>query len=74
MGAAEVKNWTGIYFGANGGGGWGDPSVSMTYLESGQLEKGITWYPNKVSHDFSGAIFGGQIGYNYTARGHNLKF
>lgn len=65
MGSNEVINWTGIYFGANGGGGFGDPSVAMTYLQSGQLERGITWYPTKVSQKFSGAIFGGQLGYNY---------
>lgn len=63
MGPAE--NWTGFYIGANGGAGWGDPSVSMTYLQNGQVETGLTWYPTKVSQNFSGAIFGGQVGYDY---------
>ena len=65
MGAAEPSTWTGVYLGANGGGGWGNPSVSMTYILEGQVQPGISWYPTKVHQNFSGAIFGGQIGYNY---------
>lgn len=61
----QVDSWTGFYLGANGGGGWGDPTYSMTYLENGQLQSGVTWFPTKVTQHFSGAIFGGQIGYNY---------
>lgn len=65
MGAVDETNWTGLYLGANGGAGWGNPSNSMTYLKSGQIESGITWYPTNTSQNFSGAVFGGQIGYDY---------
>lgn len=65
MGDMTTKSWTGFYLGANGGAGWGDPSVSMTYLENGQTEQGISWYPTSVGQHYSGAVFGGQIGYNY---------
>lgn len=65
MGPNEATTWTGFYLGANGGGGWGNPSVSMSYLANGQIESNLAWYPTHVTQQFSGAIFGGQIGYNY---------
>lgn len=47
-----VYNWTGIYFGLNGGGGWGhqDPLNLITNRFDG------------ASVDFSGGIFGGTAG------------
>ena len=47
-----VYNWTGIYFGLNGGGGWGrqDPLNLITNRFDGQ------------SVDFSGGVFGGTAG------------
>jgi outer membrane immunogenic protein len=50
-----VYNWTGLYIGVNGGGGWGRTD----------------WYFNVVgttaNHDTSGGLAGGQIGYNWQA-------
>ena len=47
-----VYNWTGIYFGINGGGGWGrqDPLNLITNRFDGQ------------SIDFTGGVFGGTAG------------
>ena len=47
-----IYNWTGIYFGLNGGGGWGrqDPLNLITNRFDGQ------------SIDFSGGVFGGTAG------------
>ena len=47
-----VHNWTGIYFGINGGGGWGnqDPLNLITNRFDGR------------SLDFSGGVFGGTAG------------
>jgi len=47
-----VYNWTGIYFGLNGGGGWGqqDPLNLITNRFDGQ------------SVEFSGGVFGGTAG------------
>ncbi|WP_319797886.1 outer membrane protein [Nitrobacter sp.] len=49
---APVYNWTGIYFGINGGGGWGDqqPLNLITNRFDGR------------SADFSGGVFGGTAG------------
>jgi outer membrane immunogenic protein len=47
-------NWTGLYVGLNGGGGWG-------WSKDTDSTRGIT------TRDFptSGALFGGTVGYNY---------
>ncbi|HEY7998320.1 MAG TPA: outer membrane beta-barrel protein [Pseudolabrys sp.] len=48
-------NWTGVYVGINGGGGWGREN----------------WIDNSaaaivsISHDPRGGVFGGQLGYRY---------
>ena len=49
---APVYNWTGIYLGLNGGGGWGhqDPLNLITNRFDG------------ASVDFSGGVFGGTAG------------
>lgn len=49
-----VYNWTGFYIGAHAGGGWGRKHWVDTTLAP--LDEG--------SHDVSGALAGGQIGYN----------
>lgn len=46
-------NWNGLYIGANGGYSW---NKSEWYWPAGDA---------RVSPDFDGAVFGGQIGYNH---------
>ena len=46
---AQAYNWTGLYIGANAGGGWG----------------GSWWGANAVPIDLSGAQVGGTAGYNW---------
>ena len=50
---AGFYNWTGFYIGANGGYGWGSAS---SYAIPGGIP---------TSHDPSGGLAGGQIGYNW---------
>jgi outer membrane immunogenic protein len=45
-------NWTGLYIGVNGGGGWGRSSWDAASASTG-------------SFDISGGLVGGTIGYNY---------
>lgn len=47
-----VYNWSGLYIGINGGGGWGDTN------ESGPFSVGS-------GHNISGGLIGGTIGYNW---------
>lgn len=47
---APIYNWTGLYIGINGGGGWG----SSTWDGSGAR-----------SFDLSGGLIGGTLGYNW---------
>ena len=51
--AAAVYNWTGFYIGANGGYGWGHVSTVDAV------------FGTSTSHDTSGGLAGGQIGYNW---------
>jgi outer membrane immunogenic protein len=53
--AAAIYNWTGFYIGVNGGGGWGQSK--WQYALS----------PIDTNHGTSGAMAGGQIGYNWQA-------
>src|SRR5215475_1020287 len=57
--APYAYNWSGFYVGANGGGGWTDPSwtfpVNSFYLTNA---------PKSFSTDLSGGLAGGQIGFN----------
>lgn len=52
---APAFNWTGLYAGINGGGGWGREN----------------WIDNSaaaivpISHDPKGGVFGGQLGFRY---------
>lgn len=48
-----MYNWTGFYVGINGGGGWGN--TNWSYVVGG----------NTASHNTSGGLIGGTIGYNY---------
>jgi outer membrane immunogenic protein len=50
---AVAYNWTGIYVGVNGGGGWGHSD--WAYAISGA----------DAGHRNSGGLFGGTIGFNY---------
>ena len=47
----QAYNWTGFYFGANGGGGWGHSC----------------WSANATGIDLSGGLVGGTAGYNWQA-------
>ena len=60
--AAPVMTWTGLYIGAEGGGGWGRDNW---------------FYPGPVTftnHGISGGVAGGVIGYNWQAPGTNWVF
>jgi outer membrane immunogenic protein len=54
-----VYNWTGFYFGANGGGGWSHDSFTQT----GFSALGDTTFSG--TRTGSGGLAGGQIGFNY---------
>lgn len=51
---APIFNWTGLYAGINGGGGWGHSSVSGPLSTGGDFNT-------------SGGLIGGTLGYNYQA-------
>jgi outer membrane immunogenic protein len=62
--AAPVSDWTGFYIGANGGWGWSsfDPVISPVGAAS------IADFPTtSFTTSTNGAIFGGQVGYNWQA-------
>ncbi len=52
--AAPIYNWTGLYIGINGGGGWGRSSWDNATLPTG-------------SFNTSGGLVGGTAGYNWQA-------
>lgn len=60
----SLYNWSGFYVGGNLGYGWSDAS-----WENGDNTSSFGDYPSfldiTASHDMSGVIGGGQIGYNY---------
>lgn len=49
--AAPIYNWTGLYIGLNGGGGWGTTSWNSALAPTGNFST-------------SGGVFGGTLGYN----------
>jgi outer membrane immunogenic protein len=55
--------WTGFYFGAHGGGGWGRKDETISPFVFG----GALFGPPGTNVDISGGLAGGQIGANYQA-------
>ena len=63
--AAPVQSWTGLYIGANGGWGWSNINVSETPFGTDRC--GRHSGPGSDSTSAKGALFGGQLGYNWQA-------
>lgn len=60
--AAPIYNWSGFYIGGNAGGGWG----RADYLNTANTTLfGDVAGPPPFSHNTSGFIGGGQIGFNW---------
>jgi outer membrane immunogenic protein len=57
-----VQRGPGFYLGVNGGGGWSKPNVSTTPI--GPIV-GVLGNPGSLSTTINGAVFGGQLGYNW---------
>jgi outer membrane immunogenic protein len=58
-----VSSWTGFYAGFNGGYGWSNPSTTATPFQN---FPGLAVIPPfAFSQNVNGAVFGGQLGYNY---------
>ena len=57
-----IYNWTGFYIGAHVGGGWNEGDTSTVFLPSAAAFGAA---PFTVTHDHSGVMAGGQIGYNF---------
>lgn len=62
--AQEASRWTGIYVGAHGGKAWSTVDGSMVYTDA---TPGDGFDASGKSLDGNGAIYGGQIGFNYQA-------
>jgi outer membrane immunogenic protein len=65
-----ASNWTGFYFGANVGGGWGKQSVNYTPNDPNSAELFTAANgggPPSTSFSSSGALGGLQAGYNWQA-------
>src|SRR3954454_18907010 len=58
-----IFTWTGFYFGAHGGAGWGRKEVDIAPFPFG----GVLVGPPDTALDISGGLAGGQIGANYQA-------
>jgi len=58
-------NWTGFYFGANGGYGWGDTTTSSPDEGFGADES-----VQSLSLDPDGGVVGGQLGFNWQFGNH----
>lgn len=64
--AEPVTNWTGFYIGANGGYGWSKDSTTAAPFQNIPPFLGQTLLPFfTLSNPVNGAVFGGQLGYNY---------
>jgi outer membrane immunogenic protein len=59
-----ATNWTGFYIGANGGWGWSNFDTAATPFGVTAIGE-IT--PQSLGTKTSGAVFGGQLGYNWQA-------
>ena len=58
---SPVYNWTGFYVGVNGGWGWA--KTQATVAQTGKED--VDFNPASLSTRANGALFGGQVGYNY---------
>ena len=67
--APPAYNWSGFYIGAHVGGTWGDKDWLLT--DSDAVFVVFPGFPNFGSHDVSGLIAGGQVGFNWQAPGSN---
>jgi outer membrane immunogenic protein len=64
--AEPVPNWTGFYIGTNGGYGWSKDSTTAAPFQNIPPIFGKTLIPFfTLSNPVNGAVFGGQLGYNY---------
>ena len=54
----RAHNWTGVYIGINGGGGWGNSRWASSPWPS---------TPMGANYSLSGGLFGGTLGYNLQA-------
>ena len=61
---APVQSWTGLYIGANGGWGWSNINVSETPFGPVGIADILA---GSYSTSAKGAVFGGQLGYNWQA-------
>ena len=64
--AVVIFTWTGFYFGAHAGGGWGHTDVNGSPYRATSRGEGVI-APSPVGVDVSGWLAGGQIGANYQA-------
>jgi outer membrane immunogenic protein len=65
-GEAPVRNWNGVYVGANIGGGWGSNSVGYAPNDPQAVNLfGAGGEPPPAAFDFSGVLGGVQLGYNH---------
>jgi outer membrane immunogenic protein len=62
--AVVIFSWTGFYFGAHGGGGWGHTDENGSPFSLGRP---VIIRPAPVGVDISGWLAGGQLGANYQA-------
>src|SRR5438105_2122771 len=58
-----VSSWTGFYVGFNGGYGWSNSSTTATPFQD--FPGLVVIPPFAFSQKLKGAVFGGQLGYNY---------
>ena len=61
--AAPVQSWTGLYIGANGGWGWSNINATVSPFGPAALADFGT--QTIGGNNANGAVFGGQIGYNW---------
>ena len=59
----SAADWSGAHIGINAGYGWGDGDTRFEPLPSAATF--VNFIPTKLHTDPSGALLGGQIGYNW---------
>jgi outer membrane immunogenic protein len=64
---AQVSDWSGLYVGVNGGGGWANTEFPAAFAAPGVLtfEQGSPQLLPTPAQRSSGALAGGHIGYNW---------